>query len=1604
MVDTGSLSIPEILNNEPHNIISNIDDLKNIRQYLVKTKVSNILQSTVDQSLYLDLYKFLLNSTLNPSTKNEFRTLASDCLSIWLQRATQISLNKSQDLPTNAVTSVSDQDAQLIFAFVCDSWTDSDSFLSAVLKELFNRLLSLITSTWRLELCTKCLQQWTLHVMKFDHDQRVLYVLLELLTKHVSGMFLLQHYPLFISEGLSYIGSNALAQQVGKVMFSICSIILTEWTGDGKNNIKCNEDIAQEWTDLWADPARAALLNAKTRGHIQTHFLSLMFKRLPQSFDIFIKPMTKIDMNTPENEVLAILECINLAQKQGVFDVLAPKDNFITKELFETLLQHSSPELRITTLSLIGASQQSSKPVSRYIFDVLKRSLDGFFIESNPGFREQVHRYLRQFFLRVRASLWAMEKDFEKRLKKGDDIGSEQLKQQIEFVEFFVSWFVKYLERCLRPSASYQYKYTGMLLIQMLANIGLDQNVRPECLEKNHKGFPFQEPIYTKSMVIILICNIANNYEDVRLMATKILTMAKLPVPFIEDHKQIELLINHSFERTSGAWGENIDAGARGLELAFNLFYNFSVIKEGPDCNVQQCTKLLIQITHKLEGEIKLLNENYTFAACNHPVHGFFTALGSILRSIDFDLFTKDKDFQNQLPELVNKMYICAKHIWGNVKKVLYHDPYNDNTHKDLAEARDLNFEALDEYSQTKLLSYSRKSVRESTAMLKVLLDKIPRKNTARCNIEIFKDKTIVDIGNLLLDQLFEIKHPAAVSFIYSAFVSSCKRCNLTSGLEKQPEKWLAENISLIESEKRFITRRSGGLPYAICAILTAEINPNDRTLISSTFEHLLRIAQSPVISVGNKNQEIPQVHAFNCIKSLFVETNLSNRSAWFIEPALKLSIVGFSSDNWAIRNCSVMLFSTLHAKLFGATRPTKSKYLVSTSPAKTFFSKYKSLRAVLLDSLQEYTAHINKNCSQVENIFLILTLISNLEATSDYDGLEDFKPIIIACLESKVWKVREMAAQVIPSLFKNQSSENILHTLLSDISISKQNKLHGVLMASLNIIIHNQGQLSEQEHLSLPVNFENEEKVITSNNLSPSYFSKLIPFLFWKFDEFVVYNPSAETALAYIRILKHLYISYLNGSDRDFLPEFENFMIPKFKMLWNHQNSDGLSSSRRVLQSEIAETLLNFSLFKKNNGRCDTEMQESFGLIKQMISNHHNYEVQLMAMKFLEENTQYLTDKHAEDILQILWEIFDSNAWSQVCGSAAKLFSTLFLKFSQRSSSSLFFKNALKYWSVLFKTISLKASTEDISESCLEALGIFSAILYNSDSDEEIDKRIEEWATLVELFSHDSESYPSRDAALTSLISFLSIVNKPSLSISVIRITTHIDILLRLFLFLSDDDIIIRTKAAKYVCQMLDLKFMATPSYCERELLFSYISVNLPFSFLLSKSQYSFIVDYLVGKLFSLISTSKSAETRFTEALKAENSLFTTEKPNIFRDEVTKFEQYQNAIFFVVEFTKEKRLKDLSITSETTQMIEQWVKGGVHAVFEVLEKLGNDDSSLLKWTNNSLIVEEISRVGIAINVYLGLTEGYITDKLAEEIRELKDSQIFQLAHINIIT
>jgi hypothetical protein len=116
----------------------------------------------------------------------------------------------------------------------------------------------------------------------------------------------------------------------------------------------------------------------------------------------------------------------------------------------------------------------------------------------------------------------------------------------------------------------------------------------------------------------------------------------------------------------------------------------------------------------------------------------------------------------------------------------------------------------------------------------------------------------------------------------------------------------------LEESKFTNILRRSAGIPYAFTCLLKSEALRR-RHLVDNTISKLFYFARND----SSEAKEL-RIHSLNILKRLFQDSDLRFELDPFVSEAFVLSIKGFGTEDWGVRNSSLMLFSALSLRTLG--------------------------------------------------------------------------------------------------------------------------------------------------------------------------------------------------------------------------------------------------------------------------------------------------------------------------------------------------------------------------------------------------------------------------------------------------------------------------------------------------------------------------------------------------------------------------------------------------------------------------------------------------------------------------------------------------------------
>lgn len=1072
------------------------EDLRSTKEFLLKNNPSKINEDNQSDILnkFVECFRILFAPLANQTEglSDPLRLLIIDSLSVWILRSSQIIssdtidnriyLNKVQE---ELLTSVS---STIIFRYVVDFWTDAGSAFVNALRDMFKKLLHLLKMIYASEKSKNLFTLWLNQTLQIPSTLRVKYYLIDALAGELDLYTVLKHKSDFVETSMSLMWSDSLSNPIGKC---ITSLLMNVY------EMHLQKDTAKiaNWLHLWQKPALYYLRDHRYKKAILLYILNPLFREMPNiAFISFVQNVSTSDSNL-------LITLFKLGQELGIEEEPFQDDRLISLENIETFLQED--ESKLPAFELLTFSAKKSRPVNAYIFKLIQRNLNIFFVDNEIETRNYFCSTFKHFILRIRDSAYSLNRSVIK-LKKANKFPIEQQEneERIAECEKFLLWFVQYLKVQICPGTQYQRNDLAFKLLKILVESGIDNSVLEQHIDmRNRREYPFSISLFTDiSLLRLLIENLKSNYDDIRESAKELLAVAL--------NSSNGYVVRNEFDWEAVSHQANkylkvYQTSEIGAAVQNVLFYTSK-------------DKLLFinNLIELLKNKLSNSKHNY-MKHLNDPIGGYFMSLSMILKEAEFTPEENDAIIRQCLSLVFDN--------WEAVKTIVCYD--SSEEHRP-AIFIDCNIE------DQVIITNAFRSIKESSALLNTILSRYA-----------LSEEQLTVLGDLLIHQLFSIRHSGAFQSVLPSFQTCCIRC--CQEYPSQLKTWLEGILASLEVKTQNITRRSGGIPFLLSIIFTTE-KGKERPLLKYAFENLERIASAPIGEHQDK-VDLPQINAFNCIRAIFIESKLSEPCALYVPSALSLSLRNFTSDIWALRNCSIMLFTSLQNRLFG-------KYGKNVS-ARLFFTRYQGIRESLLDILQlsirvpsgdvENTGSHPQ--SHLESIFLVLNLLSRLKPTPGYDGLNAFIIEVTRCLENSNWKIREMASRTIASLIEEPYEKSAI--LLKSSSIAKQNKLHGVLLAVNHLI---------------------QVSAVTAEHNKP--FSDLIDVIFEKEPEFLTCNPSYVTAKAYVQLVN----TVLNN--RSFkLPEAKKcyFISSLGHFFLQHSNRYSIDGSKQLCLASVLNTLV---------------------------------------------------------------------------------------------------------------------------------------------------------------------------------------------------------------------------------------------------------------------------------------------------------------------------------------------------------------------------------------------------------------------------------------------
>lgn len=867
---------------------------------------------------------------------------------------------------------------------------------------------------------------------------------------------------------------------------------------DMKSLVNDNNLAKKEWSEIFYAPLVIALQNDNVilRQNIGQYWFPSTAKLLPDCLLIAEKEVRSLLM---ENKTVQLFHAYILIIKSCRSNALIRNENLSDcEDLLSQALSHSDLEIRMETFTTLCCNPKKTEPLPISFQGLLLNFVEDNLNNDSSRFRQQILSSLKKIVINIRESSVLLHRKYLDAIKRGktDEISKQLLENLIKFIQRLLT----ISKSCLHPGAIFQRKKTGLLLFQLISELFVfvnDEKIRKKCaapdstlnffnfLNKENHDFDIEKLDVISSIDLELLSCIEDQHDEIRELALEILDYHQVLSEdrLLSDTQQFTSTMNIALLLLDSPKYHNTESGAMIIRFIFNRLVDNSNLRFLPenfhsDKTESNDTDFMSICWFLLERGKKYclkVDEDFLKAASQQPVFGIFLAFSQILICL-----TKKK-YQSNLSNLsvfIRELVILCDSM-SSLTVQLLSGTYVVKNGNDCAEASpsfadidgalDVALQNCPSYYFLKkslghlhcrelLVSFCWLNLKAISCVLGGVGNLVSSLGTDGLLLEM---ETLGLIYNYYKNSLIKCRHKGVIEGALVSLTFFAKYLSSVSLYWKEMKNWCSSVLhSAVDmSQTASVTKRSAGIPMFILAILTAEPTTENKELLHQTIRYLLEVAKTELPTNINMTVDLPQFNAINIIRAIFRDASLGNTVLSMVEDVLMLTIDGFSSVSWSIRNASTILLGTLVPRMLGQRISQEESNLQNTSTVDVFFYRYRKLASYFQNCLE-----IQKDVGDgyeanfiTPHVIPVLTFLSKLSSGEKQCKLyKTFTPILNSFLASPVFTIRELASTAIISFTPQNDYVKFVEQTIQEISSeSNRNKIHGqcmVLFKSIRI------------------------------------------------------------------------------------------------------------------------------------------------------------------------------------------------------------------------------------------------------------------------------------------------------------------------------------------------------------------------------------------------------------------------------------------------------------------------------------------------------------------------------------------------------------------------
>ncbi|KAI9712129.1 MAG: hypothetical protein M1820_001838 [Bogoriella megaspora] len=740
---------------------------------------------------------------------------------------------------------------------------------------------------------------------------------------------------------------------------------------------------------------------------------------------------------------------------------------------FSALMSSVSTSKRLAGLTILVSSPSISRSFTSNTLYCLRKNLFSYHVESDSNFRGELLSLTQKLIDRLRAITMTLHRyKIAKQRNRANKLSTNKIpdpeEDDLDAHVYFINWYRKYLTHELRPTAPYQRRICSLKVFLILLRSGIDPTVPNEELSKQARGqinWPLKTQLIDRSLAQLLLSYLLDPYDDIRLTAATILRLsynAKAATrPGLELGGLCSFLRQAEVTMLRSGRADHADGVARTYALLFSHpdlrgASTYAELADGTYSSHHSRLSVIQNLLNEIEQSIAVARRDLPTAVEKHPIHGSLASLRYVLEQKLTDMAgygeVTGPDYE-LIEGLRQRTIDCLSGVWQSTRKILCNDAPEGHIPED--------FDEVDLDTKT-ILSFSWRALKESSLLHRTLVSKT---SSGFAISPIHEQNDMLRLGNLCFDQLVELRHRGAFAIVAQTFATSCSKCvnSQDRTVQSYLDAWYTRAIAAINGQGSVITRRSAGIPSLITGILSAD---PESSRFGTAISDLERITKITMKHSETGEEDLPQVHALNCLKDIFRTAKLGESSEKYIETGFGLVAHSLDSEFWAIRNCGLMLFRALTDRLLGTNESQAPDEPLPSSSSKVSYDQYPKLLDLILTLLRAGRAALRTDRSistaggrqkgTAEDVFPVLYILQ--KALPPKNRISEIEELVIAMTASPQWLVRDMAARTFAALTASHGTDREIPNILQPTYVPRppfwnQNAVHGILLTVKHLI-----------------------------------------------------------------------------------------------------------------------------------------------------------------------------------------------------------------------------------------------------------------------------------------------------------------------------------------------------------------------------------------------------------------------------------------------------------------------------------------------------------------------------------------------------------------------